>query len=189
LTQSGPGTLVLDGANSYNGDTTLNGGTLTAGNATAFGNGTGTIIINGGTLDSSVASLVLTGNKNQVWNGNFAFTGSKKNNPHLLRFEYALMFLLILFISPASWLNHFVTVFLAYYVAANYMRDESKSPLGRTLMKIGFITCFSLAALSSFNRYAQSYSGMFLGHFILMITMFTVLFIEKSRSRKKWQHI
>jgi len=119
----------------------------------------------------------------------FAFTGSKKNNPHLLRFEYALMFLLILFISPASWLNHFVTVFLAYYVAANYMRDESKSPLGRTLMKIGLITCFSLAALSSFNRYAQSYSGMFLGHFILMITMFTVLFIEKSRSRKKWQHI
>ncbi|OGF49998.1 MAG: hypothetical protein A2231_03565 [Candidatus Firestonebacteria bacterium RIFOXYA2_FULL_40_8] len=118
-----------------------------------------------------------------------AFTGNKKNNPHLLKFEFALMFLLILFISPASWLNHFVTVFFAYYVAANYMRDDSNSYFGRIFMKIGLITCFTLAALSSFSPTAQSYSGMFLGHFILLITMFIILFIEKSRIRKTWQPI
>ncbi|MFH1073867.1 MAG: glycosyltransferase family 87 protein [Candidatus Firestonebacteria bacterium] len=114
----------------------------------------------------------------------FAFTNNKKKNPHLLKFEYAIMFLLILFISPASWLNHFVTVIFGYYVAANYIRDDSSSYFGRILMKIGLIACFTLATLSSFTKYTQSFSGMFLGHFILLISLFIILFIEKSRIRK-----
>ena len=116
-----------------------------------------------------------------------AFTSSKKKNPHLLKFEYALMFLLILFLSPASWLNHFVPVFFAYYVTANYMRDDSNSYFGRMFMKISLIICFTLMALSSLGKDAQSFSGMFLGNFILMIALFIILFIEKSRIRKIWQ--
>lgn len=119
----------------------------------------------------------------------FAFTNSKNKNPQLLKFEYALMFLLILFLSPASWLNHFVTVFFAYYAAANYIRDSSGSYYGRIVMKLGLTAGFALAALSSFNSFTQSYSGMFLGHFILLLTLFIILFIEKSRTHKTWQPI
>ena len=57
VSQSGPGTLTLTGANTYSGGTTLNGGVLQLGNA---GNGsvsgpvgTGTLTLNGGTLSSN----------------------------------------------------------------------------------------------------------------------------------------
>jgi autotransporter-associated beta strand protein len=46
LVKSGTGILVLSGANSYAGDTTLNAGTVRLGNATALGNSTGTISVN-----------------------------------------------------------------------------------------------------------------------------------------------
>ena len=117
----------------------------------------------------------------------FAFTSSKKKNPHLLKFEFALVFLMILFISPASWLNHFVTVLFAYYAAVNYIRDKNNSSQGRLILKIGLIFCVAVTAISSPGKDFQSYSGMFLGHFFLMLTMFIVLFIEKNRTRKIWQ--
>jgi len=48
VTKSGAGALTISGSNSYTGGTTLNAGTLIAGNNNAFG--TGSIIINAGTL-------------------------------------------------------------------------------------------------------------------------------------------
>ncbi|HVW54079.1 MAG TPA: autotransporter outer membrane beta-barrel domain-containing protein [Rhizobiaceae bacterium] len=50
LTSNGSGTWVLTGANTRTGAITVNGGTLRAGNASAFGTTTG-ITVNGGTLD------------------------------------------------------------------------------------------------------------------------------------------
>ena len=50
--KEGAGTLVLSGTNSYTGDTVVNGGTLRAGSARAFGPGNRYITVNGGaTLD------------------------------------------------------------------------------------------------------------------------------------------
>jgi len=117
----------------------------------------------------------------------FAFTGSKKRAPQLLKFEFALVFLLILFISPASWLNHFVTVLFAYYVSLNYIRENNSSSTGKRILKAGLAACILLTAISSPGKYFQSFSGMFLGHFILMLALFLVLFIEKARIRKTWQ--
>ncbi len=68
LTMSGTGAqvLTLTGTNSYNGDTTVNGGTLVANGPQSMGNGNGALAVNGGTLDlfgngQSVQSLSGTG--------------------------------------------------------------------------------------------------------------------------------
>ena len=49
LTKLGNNTLILNGANSYGGGTTVTAGTLQLGNASAIG--TGSLTMNGGTLD------------------------------------------------------------------------------------------------------------------------------------------
>jgi autotransporter-associated beta strand protein len=51
VTKTGSGTQIFSGANSYAGGTAINGGVLQAGNASALGASTGTLTINGGTLD------------------------------------------------------------------------------------------------------------------------------------------
>ncbi len=51
LNKTGSGTLTLSGANTYHGDTTVDGGTLLVNNPTGSGTGTGSMTVNsGGTL-------------------------------------------------------------------------------------------------------------------------------------------
>jgi fibronectin-binding autotransporter adhesin len=54
LTKSGAGTLTLGGtvANSYSGSTIVNGGSIIAAKASAFGNGSSALTLNGGTVNS-----------------------------------------------------------------------------------------------------------------------------------------
>ena len=89
---TGGGSVTIDNSNSYAGATTINAGTLTVNGAltaspvtlntgtlhvnSATALGTGTLTINGGTLDSTVAGVVLTANGTRVWNGDFVFTGT-----------------------------------------------------------------------------------------------------------------
>jgi len=84
VTKSGTGRLILSGANTYNGTTTLNQGTLAINNNNAIGTGTGTqigsLVINGGTLDNTSGSNVATTNNVQTWNNSFGFAGSGNLN-------------------------------------------------------------------------------------------------------------
>ncbi|MGD0384403.1 MAG: autotransporter-associated beta strand repeat-containing protein, partial [Thermoguttaceae bacterium] len=76
LIKSGVGSLTIATANFYSGGTTLNAGTLNINNVSALG--TGTLTINGGTIDNtSNADIVISSANAQTWNGAFAFTGTK----------------------------------------------------------------------------------------------------------------
>lgn len=65
------GTLNLTPPNTFAGGITVNGGALGIGNDTAVG--TGSLVVNGGTLVNTVnASRTLTNNNLHFWNGNFS---------------------------------------------------------------------------------------------------------------------
>ena len=69
------GNVVLAASNDYTGGTTLTSGTLTLNNA---GNiGSGTLVISGGTLNSTNgADVTLSTNNAQTWGGNFTYSGA-----------------------------------------------------------------------------------------------------------------
>jgi len=76
LTKSGLGNLTLTGTNTYSGGTVLNAGKLNIN--TAYALGTGGLMINGGTIDNSSATVVNMSNKNAlVINSDFSFTGTQ----------------------------------------------------------------------------------------------------------------
>ncbi len=74
LTKSGSGSLILapSTSNAYSGTTTLNAGTLVVNNLSALG--TGTFVINGGAINSTVSGV--TTNNPETWNGSFTFVGA-----------------------------------------------------------------------------------------------------------------
>ncbi len=75
LLKNGTGSVSLTTANTYNGGTTLNAGKLNLNNASAIG--TGTLTINGGTIDNtSGAPIVLSTANAQTWNSDVVFAGS-----------------------------------------------------------------------------------------------------------------
>ena len=83
LTKDGTGSVVLSGANTNTGGVTLNNGTLALGSTTAMGTVAGNLTLNGGSLDSTVASLTMGNAKPTTINGDFAYTGSGGNSLNL----------------------------------------------------------------------------------------------------------
>ena len=65
ITKAGTGKVTLSGANTYSGQTSINGGTLSIDSSASLGDGsvTNTIAIAGGTLQSNGANLALTTNQ------------------------------------------------------------------------------------------------------------------------------
>ena len=78
VTQNGSSFLTLNGVNTYLGNTVVNAGTLNLGGTKAIS--TGTLVINGGRINSVVTNLVNENNNAQIWNGNFGFTGANSLN-------------------------------------------------------------------------------------------------------------
>jgi autotransporter-associated beta strand protein/T5SS/PEP-CTERM-associated repeat protein len=75
--KSGSSSLTLSGSNSYSGNTTLNDGRINIDNNSALGSGT--FIINGGSIDSTTPGITLNNNP-QLWNSDFSFIGSNNLN-------------------------------------------------------------------------------------------------------------
>jgi autotransporter-associated beta strand protein len=79
LTYSGTGALTLSGANTYGGTTSLSSGTLNINNTSAIG--TGSFLINGGTVDNTTGgAITLTTNNPVTWGGDFACGGTQDLN-------------------------------------------------------------------------------------------------------------
>jgi len=79
LTKADAGTWTLSGTNTYSGGTTLNAGTLAVNATSAIG--TGTLTINGGTLDNTSGSSLTMSTGNAVaLNGSFSFGGTSSLN-------------------------------------------------------------------------------------------------------------
>ena len=79
VTLNGNGIVTISTPNSYSGQTTLGGATLNLNNASAIGSGT--FVINAGTIDNTSAGpLTLTTNNPQTWSGNFTFGGTQALN-------------------------------------------------------------------------------------------------------------
>lgn len=76
IDKQGVGTLTLSGTNDYSGGTNVASGTLRAGHASAFG--TGTVTVNGGTLDLAGFSITnaLTGSQGFITNAS-AYAGTQ----------------------------------------------------------------------------------------------------------------
>ena len=72
VVKNGYGTLLLSGANTFDGGVTVNRGTLTVGNAAALGSGP--LTITGGALNASAAALTVA--NAQTWSGGFTFVGT-----------------------------------------------------------------------------------------------------------------
>jgi hypothetical protein len=79
LTMAGGGTLALNAANTYGGNTTITSGTLAINNANAISSGE--LIITGGSLNNtSGGAITLATNNAQSWNGDFTFVGTNDLN-------------------------------------------------------------------------------------------------------------
>jgi len=96
------------------------------------------------------------------------------------KFEYAIVFFLILYVSPSSWLSHYISVLFAYYTAMAYITDIYADRFGKILLTF----CLTLAIILTYtgvNPAMQSLSGMFIGNFILFLGMIVVCFRESYR--------
>jgi RHS repeat-associated protein len=79
ISNSGAGTTVLSGANTYASGTTLSAGVLDINSATAIG--TGAFTISGGSIDNTSGAAITDSNNNaETWGGNFTFVGSNALN-------------------------------------------------------------------------------------------------------------
>jgi hypothetical protein len=116
----------------------------------------------------------------------YALRGGYKKYPELMKFEISALFLFILFVSPASWLNHYITVVFAYYTIINYITDLKNPEKNRRLLTTCIIICSvftttgALAISHDIQAKIQSMSGMFLGHLVLFCGILAVLIKEKK---------
>lgn len=80
VTISGTGAVTLSGTNTFSGGVFLNSGALNINSATALGAAAGTFTIGNNTTIDSATGVTLANNNAQIWNGDFAFTGTTALN-------------------------------------------------------------------------------------------------------------
>ncbi len=108
----------------------------------------------------------------------FIFRGAPKK---LRRLEYSLVFLLVFYISPSSWLSHYIAVIFAYYTAIFWFSCGTGEANRNTIL-LGLFSAVILTATGT-TPFLQSFSGMFIGHFILFVCL-TIVYLREKRISK-----
>ncbi|GEM_PF-1226063 len=91
-----------------------------------------------------------------------------------LSFEYSLVMIAALFISPISWINHYVVLLFPYTAAVYFVRTRPASSPERKLMLYALVASFLLVS-SSASRLMQAFSLPFLGALILAAALTIVV--------------
>lgn len=97
-------------------------------------------------------------------------------------FEYALVMIAALLMSPISWINHYVVLLFPYAVAVRYIVTRPRDLAERRLMLTATGTSFVLL-LTSVSILLQAFSLPFLGAVILAVGLVVVLSRERARIR------
>jgi len=97
-----------------------------------------------------------------------------------LAFEYSLIFIATLFISPISWINHYVFLLFPYAAAVYYIRTRPLGRPERRALLYLLIASFVLVS-SSASRLMQALSLPFLGAVVLSVGLAMVLSAERGR--------
>ena len=102
---------------------------------------------------------------------------SLKEGAFIPFFEYSLIVMAMLLISPISWISHFILLTIPYIVGSWYAL-KLKGRMGSLILSSLF-TCFLLSSLGV-SRRLQSYSPLFLGTIILFSSFLFVLIRERK---------
>jgi glycosyl transferase family 87 len=93
---------------------------------------------------------------------------SRSVNNRVYPFEISLFLMATLFISPVSWINHYILVLPAYVLAINELLVLKKSQSGRFLLLWSMVIGTVIMHLG-WGNYLQSLSPFFVGQFIFFI--------------------
>ncbi len=91
-------------------------------------------------------------------------------NKIALSFEYSLVMITALFISPISWINHYVVLLFPYTAAVYYIRTRPVTSRERRLMLYALGASFILLS-ASVSRLMQAFSLPFLGAIVLAVAL------------------
>ncbi len=91
-----------------------------------------------------------------------------------LAFEYSLVMIATLFISPISWINHYMMLLFPYAAAVYYIRTRPAGRRERNLLLYATIASFILVS-SSASRLMQAFSIPWLGALVLAIGLAVAL--------------
>ncbi|NIR43747.1 MAG: DUF2029 domain-containing protein [Gemmatimonadetes bacterium] len=97
-----------------------------------------------------------------------------------LSFEYSLVWIATLFISPISWINHYVHLLFPYVVAVYYLKTRVRDDTWR-LLWWSVAASFVLVA-SSASRLPQAWSLPFFGAVVLAAGLAVALRAERGQS-------
>lgn len=98
-----------------------------------------------------------------------------------LSFEYSLVMIAMLFISPISWINHYVLVLFPYATAVYYIRTRPANLRQRRILLRSTVASFVLIS-SSVSMLMQAFSLPFLGAVVLAAGLAVALWGERVRS-------
>ena len=96
---------------------------------------------------------------------------SRTVNNRVYPFEISLFLMAILFISPVSWVNHYILILPAYIVSVNEILTLDKRNKGRKLLLWSMIIGTAIMHIG-WGNYLQSLSPFFIGQIIFFIGLY-----------------